>query len=516
MRAGNMSSANAITARHPAQRRGRSCARWRKNHSDMKWLNVQKRKGRPAMEGPAGGEPWSGQIWNAEPISEQVRKLEQSGATWIHKPVDEIPDLAAGAGASVEQAVENARPGENGEWAPSGSVDVTLNEADIAEKIPEGSKKPLETACTTGGSSAIAPPSTPTPSSGYPRLPGDGEKVELGTGATVAMIGQGGMGRIYKIWNEQLEVHRAVKVLLLPEGTDNKEAIELLKRRYEMEAKIVAQLHHPNIVEIHNLGEWNGLPYIEMEFVDGIDIKRLIRHGIPIPVNASCAIALLACRGLAHAHHQEYQLYGKSYQGIVHRDLKPENLMITRRGSVKILDFGIARPDIGVFHTVQGHFAGSLQYAAPEQIDNGDIDRRTDIYAFGLIMYEMLTGRMAFPIYNMTELLAARLRNDYPPIQRVNRSLPGNLCRIIEKCLKSRMADRFSTADDLLAALEDIAGRTIRGTPESLIRDFFQSVKVRTLYDEPHSSVHFPPAAGARSTTRKALTRLFHFLGKRR
>ena len=168
-------------------------------------------------------------------------------------------------------------------------------------------------------------------------LPGDHEQAELGSGKIECILGTGGMARVYKIWNEELEVHRAVKILL---PNSRKELI----KRFETEVKITAKLHHPNIIEIYSVGKWNGLPYIEMEIVDGMTLETLISRYGKLPPEVCCGIGIQVADALTYAHNQEFFLYGKTYKGVIHRDLKPANIMITNNGVLKLMDFGIGRP----------------------------------------------------------------------------------------------------------------------------------------------------------------------------
>ena len=168
-------------------------------------------------------------------------------------------------------------------------------------------------------------------------LPSGNEPIPLGSGAIVGLLGSGGMARVYKIWNEKLEVFRAVKILLPNQQGD-------LRNRFETEAKITAKLHHPNIVEIYNVGDWQGLPYLEMEIIDGLSLESIISKTGKLPSSVCSSIAIFTARALGYAHGQQFLIYGKNYHGIVHRDLKPANIMVSSQGALKLMDFGIARP----------------------------------------------------------------------------------------------------------------------------------------------------------------------------
>jgi len=302
-------------------------------------------------------------------------------------------------------------------------------------------------------------------------LSGDGQfpslekKDKVGNGHVTALIGQGGMARIYQIWCEKLEMFRAVKVLLPGIG-------ESSYQRFETEARITAKLRHPNIVEIHSVDEWKGRPYIEMEYLDGIDLKKHLKlhNALPLPVCA--AIGVLVCRALEYAHSQDFQLYSKQYHGIIHRDLKPENIMITRNGLVKLMDFGIARPTETSLHTVDGNITGTLPYLSPEQMGGTDIDHRTDIYSLGAILYELLTGQMLFPQQSVTQLLQAKSIGNFKKIEDFKISVPKDLKKCIRRCLQIEPAKRYATAGDLLVDLEKIHRSFSARTPEKTVSEF--------------------------------------------
>lgn len=282
---------------------------------------------------------------------------------------------------------------------------------------------------------------------GADALPTGNEPVPLGSGTIVGLLGTGGMAKVYKIWDEKLEVFRAVKILLPTQQAD-------LKNRFETEAKITAKLHHPNIVEIYSVGEWNTLPYLEMEFIDGVSLESLIAKNGKLPNVVCSAIAILIARALEYAHSQEFLIYGKTYQGVIHRDLKPANIMIPKIGDVRLMDFGIARPTEASLHTVEGNIVGTMQYLSPEQMDGVDIDARTDIYSFGAILYEMLTGTKTFPQDTITNLMKKKIMNEYRKFSDFGFSVSPHLARIAQKCLQIDRTDRFKDMPDLLEDLE--------------------------------------------------------------
>ncbi len=296
-------------------------------------------------------------------------------------------------------------------------------------------------------------------------LPSGSEPIALGSGTIVGLLGSGGMARVYKIWNEKLEVFRAVKILIPGQQGD-------LRNRFETEAKITAKLHHPNIVEIYNVGDWEGLPYLEMELIDGQSLEAIIGKVGKLPPAVCSAISVFVIRALAYAHGQEFLIYGKTYQGIIHRDLKPANIMISHTGDLKLMDFGIARPTEASLHTVDGNIVGTMQYLSPEQMDGVDVDNRADIYAFGAILYEMLTGTKTFPQETITNLMKQKIMNEYRKFDDFHFSIPSGLAKISQKCLQLAKENRFSSAAMLLKELETVHRTFSSDAPEVILKSF--------------------------------------------
>jgi len=300
------------------------------------------------------------------------------------------------------------------------------------------------------------------------RLPDATEQIMLGSGVTMGIIGQGGMARVYKIYNEELAVFRAVKVITETKGDVGKKLAE----RMMTEAKIAAGIIHPNVVITHAVGKWHDYTYLEMEYIEGTDMANHLEEVKRLPPEVACAAGLKVCYGLVCAHNKEYSLYDKRFKGIIHRDLKPANILFSKEGQIKITDFGIARPVNMSFHTRTGSFTGSLHYAAPEQIDSIDIDHRTDIYSFGTVLYEMLTGRKTFPYNDGQSILRAKLNNSYTPLQNYRIKVPYSLVKIVNKCISIEKKDRFDTASDLADALEGAFYRITRERPDAALQEY--------------------------------------------
>jgi eukaryotic-like serine/threonine-protein kinase len=269
----------------------------------------------------------------------------------------------------------------------------------------------------------------------------------------IAPLGAGGMGEVYRARDTLLKRDVAIKVLPDYWSRDPDRL-----HRFELEAQATAALNHPNIVSIFHVGQYNGSPYIVTELLQGETLRDRLRRG-PMRLGETCDFGVNIARGLAAAHDA----------GIVHRDLKPENLFVTKDGRLKILDFGLAKllqpqtvsedaPTATIQHkTDPGHVLGTVGYIAPEQVRGGVADARTDIFAFGVILYEMLAGRRAFQKDTSAETMSAILNEDPPPVSQTGQSVPQPLQRIVSRCLEKNPEQRFQNASDLGFALETLS-----------------------------------------------------------
>jgi serine/threonine protein kinase len=297
------------------------------------------------------------------------------------------------------------------------------------------------------------------------RLPDGKQAIPLGSGIITGLLGEGGMARVYKIWNNKLELYRAVKVIYPTESPE-------LMERFETEIKISSKLHHPNIVETYVVGDWNGLPYIEMELVDGISLETLIQSYKNIPPVVSIAIGIQVASALAYAHTEEFLIYGRTYKGIIHRDLKPGNIMIGKNGTVKLMDFGIARPSEVHLHTVSGYIVGTLPYLSPEQLAEAEIDHRSDIYSLGTILYEAITGEKTFPQQTITNLMRMKVLHSYRKINSFPVKVTPEFIKVIEKCLRYDKKKRFETSKELVETLKCIIDDISAETAASVLKQY--------------------------------------------
>ncbi len=283
---------------------------------------------------------------------------------------------------------------------------------------------------------------------------------QLGPYEVIALIGAGGMGEVYKARDQRLGRDVAVKVLPASFAADPERL-----RRFEQEARAVASLSDPNILAVHDIGQHAGRPFMVSELLDGESLRDLLVRGA-LPTRKAIDYAVQIAHGLAAAH-------GKD---IAHRDLKPDNIFITREGRVKILDFGLAktvpksasgRPDDGQTAltalgpaTDVGAVIGTAGYMSPEQVRGGTVDCRTDIFSFGAVLYEMLTGVRAFKRDTAAETMTAILKDDPPELSLMGAAIPPALERTVRHCLEKAPEQRFQSARDLAFDLESFSTLT--------------------------------------------------------
>jgi eukaryotic-like serine/threonine-protein kinase len=296
------------------------------------------------------------------------------------------------------------------------------------------------------------------------KLPQPGEKI--GPNRIEQLIGEGGMASVYKIWNEGLEVVRAIKVLKRP-------MIKEARERFLTEAKILANIRHQNIVEIFSIGLYEQqAPFIEMEFVDGVSIKKLLAQHSRLSLPAALAIGYSVCMALHYAHTKDYTLYGNIYHGLIHRDIKPDNIVVGKDGLIKLMDFGIARPSEVSLHTVGAKIMGTLVYLSPEQLNGMELDHRSDIFSMGAVLYEMVTGQRAFPQKTLSELVQAKTKGQYAPLSSHGVQVPQELDQAVSKAMALDVQERYDTAADLGRALYELLHDMTDLAPQEIVQRY--------------------------------------------
>jgi serine/threonine protein kinase len=285
----------------------------------------------------------------------------------------------------------------------------------------------------------------------------------IGHNRIIELLAEGGMANVYKVWHEDLEIVRAIKILKPGFNDESKE-------RLRTEAKISAHLHHPNIVEMYGVHFWNDtVPYLEMEFIDGMSLKQLLDRERRLPFTVAMSVIRFVCSALHYAHNQIFTLYGKSYEGIVHRDLKPANILLTRDGVPKLADFGIAKPMDLSLHTVGQKVMGTFTYLSPEQLNGEPLDRRSDIYSLGAVLYECITGEKAFPQKTLADLIREKLKNQYRRIDTMGIAIPKKLEQIIDKSMQINREKRYNDAEEFGNELSDALKKATDESPERIL-----------------------------------------------
>jgi len=298
---------------------------------------------------------------------------------------------------------------------------------------------------------------------------------ELSHYRIVSKIGAGGMGEVYRAHDARLDREVAVKVLPLDFAADRNRL-----QRFEQEAKATSALNHPNILTVYDIGEYEGSPFIVSELLEGEELRERLDDG-PIAIRKAIEYAQQIVSGLAAAHEK----------GIVHRDLKPENLFVTKDDRVKILDFGLAklRANSGDSSgsedatrkaiTNPGVVMGTVGYMSPEQVRGQATDHRSDIFAFGAILYEMLSGQRAFRRETTAETMAAILKEEPPELTDTNVKINPQLDKLIHRCLEKKPERRFHSAHDLGFALESLSSASGFAVPVSATAQVDSSLSSR-------------------------------------
>src|SRR5437016_12351570 len=278
---------------------------------------------------------------------------------------------------------------------------------------------------------------------------------KLGPYEIQSPLGAGGMGEVYRA--RDMRLGRDVALKILPESFA-RDGDRL--HRFEQEARAVAALNHPNVLAIFDTGQNDGSPFLVSELLEGETLRTVLDRGAMAP-RKTIDYGVQIAQGLAAAHEK----------GIVHRDLKPENIFVTKDARIKILDFGLAKlaqkanaaaADDGITltssHTAAGVVMGTASYMAPEQVRGEPADPRTDIFAFGTLLYEMLSGKRAFRRDTPAETMTAVLKEDPPELSDPGRPISPALDRIVRRCLEKNPEQRFQSAKDLSFALGALSG----------------------------------------------------------
>ena len=343
------------------------------------------------------------------------------------------------------------RPGDAGIKMGVHPFADLLAEASQAPTLQQPSEpsEPAEPVVTVDGGvraasvTPIAPPPTPI------EIP---PSVSMGPYEILGEIGSGGMAIVYKAVQPSLSRKVAIKVLR-PEYVNDRQ----IATRFEREAAALAALQHGNIVHVYDFVVDASRAYIVMEYVDGVDLFDILAEAKRMPADVATLVARGVAEGLEHAHHR----------GIVHRDIKPSNILVSKLGEVKIMDFGIARDPTKSDLTQVGLAVGTPAYMAPEQIRGDRIDSRTDVFALGIVLYEMLSGEKPWTEEEGRAITIKVLDEPMRPLRSVAPDTPPALATVVERCLQKRPEDRFASTHLLTAALDAYIQRHISVDPRA-------------------------------------------------
>jgi TonB family protein len=362
---------------------------------------------------------------------------------------------------------------------------------------PPAPAAPVEPRFNTEKMKAYVPDRVPAASPVFPAAapapkveeeePSDGTK--FGQYVLIEKIATGGMAEVWKARMRGVEGFQKIVAIkkILPHLSDNQDFIEM----FVDEAKLAAQLNHNNIIHIYDLGKIQSSYYIAMEYIDGFDLKTILRQGQerdnPMQVELALFIASKIASALDYAHRKKD--FEEKEMGLVHRDVSPQNVLISQEGDIKLCDFGIAKAASKASHTQAGALKGKLQYMAPEQAWGRNIDRRSDIFALATVLFEMLTGRKLFMGDNELSILEQVREAKVQPPSLYNDEVTPEIDKIVLKALQKDPANRYQTAGEMARDLDAIL-YSFRPTPTSADLAIYMH---RLSGDEPASAPELPP-----------------------
>lgn len=315
---------------------------------------------------------------------------------------------------------------------------------------------------------------------------------KIGRYEVVAILGQGAMGTVYKAVDPVIERTVAIKTINL---NLSKQELAGFEERFYREAKSAGRLNHPNIITIYDVGETEGIAYIAMEYLEGESLRDMLDSGVVLPAEiiADLVSRIAAALDYAHRHH------------IVHRDIKPANIMVTASRDVKLMDFGIAQIPTGS-RTQLGTVLGSPKYMAPEQVAGQATDNRTDIFALGVVLYEMLTGKPPFEGDNLSAIMYQILNEAPVPPSARNPRVPAAFDGVIARALAKRPEDRYASAGEFARALRALAGLPEAGDALAAVPAKAKGVAASAPADPQAATVFLPPRAAGESGAAVAAT----------
>src|SRR6266704_2401581 len=369
------------------------------------------------------------------------------------RPKGKPPDHGDG-GAAVRS------PSSSGD--SSSDLNRPPSDAPTIIDTPGGTPNPFDSPTMVdlpGGTGAEAPTMIDAPAKPAPRTRAGtthaGQPM-LEPGAVLAqryeilqILGEGGMGAVYKAMDRELSRPVALKVIR-PDLAGNQAILD----RFKQELLLAREVTHKNVIRIYDLGEAEGMKFITMEYVEGEDLRTLIHEQTKLAPEEAVDIMQQVCRALEAAHSV----------GIIHRDLKPQNVMRDKSGRILVMDFGLARTLQGDGMTQTGALIGTMDYMSPEQALGKELDQRSDIFSLGLIGYELLTGKMPFVAESALASLIKRTQERAIPVSDVDDQIPGTLGGIVSKCLERDLSDRYQSVSAVLTDLNTWKDKRAAGT----------------------------------------------------
>jgi serine/threonine protein kinase len=285
-------------------------------------------------------------------------------------------------------------------------------------------------------------------------------------------LGTGGVGVVYKAADPETEVVRAIKI---PFPKSSRRDLD----RFKLEAKIGANLEHPNVVRVYKIEYLKGvLPYIEMDYISGKNLKEYIGKK-PIPVPVGLGIIALICQALEYIHSRTFIIDGQTHEKLIHRDIKPSNILITDKGIVKVVDFGLAKFEkVEMENTIVGTLPGTLPYMAPEQHLKSVATTKTDVYSLGVTLYETITGKRPFPEANedfCAQMIAAKSKGKYLPPSQIIQGVTPRVDVIVKRCLAPEHSDRYSTYAPLRMAIKTALDEYAKLPPDTIVKMYFSN-----------------------------------------
>lgn len=290
---------------------------------------------------------------------------------------------------------------------------------------------------------------------------------KIGKYDITGMLGKGAMGIVYKALDPDINREVAIKIIrfdLVSEESDKEEVME----RFMREAQAAGKLTHPNIITIYDVGREGDMTYIVMQYIKGQSFQKMVSSGEKISTQEVIQLMDQLCSALDYAHNN----------GIVHRDIKPANILMDKEGKPFIVDFGVARLETSTL-TEAGTTIGTPSYMSPEQVMGKKVDRRSDIFSLGSILYELLTGRRAFLAQSITTVIYKIINEEPPALSEVKRGLPGGFEQVISKALAKDPDDRYSTCTELAADLRNLVQLSDKTIPITMIKEELPTLEMR-------------------------------------